>query len=353
MQDKKVVVIGGGAGTDIILAGLKHYTSRLTALVSTFDASSRARGRNTEGISKSPSADDVHSSLLALGADASTTQIMKSLFAYQLTHPTERDGYTFGNLLLLALTEITGGADLALQAAARVLNVQGQVLPITLQPCPLVAHLDDGSEVMVDTPADLIAAAEGRGLGYVNLAQRTTALVTALQTIRSADIIVLGPTDFHFNLLAPMQVDGVVEALAESEAVKIFVCNILTQPHTTDGWYASRFMRVMLDSLGGAGSLDYVIVNSTSLAIDALAAKAAKGYFPVQLDLEECLSMGLNVIVRPVASPATLHHDAEKLVRTILFLGGARVARRSEKQNVFSPQRLDAIEATATLTHNS
>ncbi len=351
MQDKKVVVIGGGAGTDIALAGLKRYTSRLTALVSTFDASARGHAPHIEDRGKDSTPDDVHSSLLALGADSFTTQIMKSLFAYKLAQPTEREGNTFGSLLLLALTDITGAADLALQAAASVLNVQGLVLPLTLQPCPVVAHLGDGSEVLVHTPADLIAASAGVGLGYINLSQRAVALTAALQSIRNADIIVLGPADFHFNLLAPLQIDEVAEAIAESNAVKIFVCNILTQPHTTDGWPASRFIRVMLDSLGGPGSLDYVIVNSTSLALDALTVKAAKGYFPVRLDLEECLSTGLNIIVRPVAAPATLRHDAEKLVRTILFLGGARVARRPEKQGFFAAQRLEAMEAATNLAH--
>jgi uncharacterized cofD-like protein len=275
---------------------------------------------------------------------------MSRLFAYQLAHSNGQDGYTFGNLLLAALTEITGGADLALQAAARVLNVQGQVLPITLHPCPLVAHLSDGSEVVVDTPADLMAVSSAAGLRYVTLAQRPQALDAALRAIEGADIVVLGPTDFYFNLLAPLQLGGLVEALTASRAVKIFVCNILTQPHTTDGWSASRFMRVMLDTLGGAGSLDYVIVNSTSLALDALTVKAARGYFPVALDLDECLSLGVNVIVRPVASPGTLHHDAEKLVRTILFLGGWRSARRPEKPGLFASERLQAADMLNSLT---
>ncbi len=355
MQEKKVVVIGGGTGTDITLAGLKRYTSQLTALVSTFDANSRSREQDSNNTSEGgPAADDVRNSLLALGADASTTQIMRSLFAYQLAQSAEHGGrsYTLGNLLISALTDITGGADLALKAAARVLNVQGQVLPLTLQPCALTAHLNDGTEVTIDCPADMIAAAAGIGLRHISLAEHAQALEAALDAIRSADIIVLGPADFYFNLLAPLQLEGVIEALAASRAVKIFVCNILTQPHTTDGWPASRFMRVMLENMGGAGTLDYVIVNSTSLALDALAIKAANGYFPVRLDLEECLSLGLDVIVRPVASPDTLQHDPEKLVRTILFLGGWRSARRSEKQGIFGNDQFEAKSAINTFTRS-
>jgi len=350
MQEKKVVVIGGGIGTDITLAGLKRYTSRITALISTFDAN--ARGQWQSGGNGDPSADEVHNSLLALGADPPTTQIMQRLFAYQIAHSAALDNRTFGNLFLSALTDITGGADSALQAASRVLNVQGQVLPITLEPSPLIAHLNDGREVLVNTPAELIKASAESSLHHISLAHSASALPAALTAIQSADIIVLGPADFYFNLVAPLQLDGVAEALAASKATKIFVCNIFTQPNTTDGWPTSKFIRLMLNNAGGPKSIDYAIINSTSLAIDALAVKAARGYFPVQMDLEQCLSIGLDVIVRPVASPETLCHDPEKLVRTILFLGGWRSARRSEKQDLFSSERFEAAQITNALSRS-
>ena len=350
MSEKRVVVIGGGAGTEITLAGLKRYTSQLTALISTFDTS--ARGQWQSGGNGDPSADEVHNSLLALGADAPTTQIMQRLFAYQLVQSAASDIHTFGNLFLSALTDITGGADSALQAASRVLNVQGQVLPITLEPSPLIAHLNDASQKIVSTPAELIQASSGSGLRHISLARNGPALSAALSAMRSADIIVLGPADFYFNLLAPLQLEGVAESLAASKAIKIFVCNIFTQPNTTDRWPASRFIRVMLDSMGGPGSLDYVIVNSTSLAVDALTVKAARGYFPVCLDLEECLSTGLNVIMRPVASPATLCHDPEKLARTILFLGGWRSARRTEKHHLFGAQHFEPAQVSGVLSRS-
>src|SRR6476469_540790 len=143
MHEKHVVVIGGGPGTDVVLLGLKRYTSRLTAVVSTFDASSRTQW--LDGRTEAHSADEVRSSLLALGADPATTSIMERLFSYRLGGLSGHSDTTFGNLFLSALTDITGGSDLALQAAARVLNVQGQVLPVTLDECPLVVELADGT----------------------------------------------------------------------------------------------------------------------------------------------------------------------------------------------------------------
>jgi uncharacterized cofD-like protein len=326
MAAKNVVVIGGGPGTDLTLRGLKHYTTHLTALVSTFGSGPHDPAWDPGGPARD--ADDVRSSLLALGADPATTQIMERLFAYRVATGGP-PGLTFGNLFLAALTDIMGAADLALQAAAQVLNVQGRVLPLTLAAGPLVADLLDGREVIIGTPGDLPAAVAGTGLRDLRLPAPAPALRAACETLAGADVIVLGPTDLYFNLLAPLQLDGLRAAITASPAVKIFVCNLLTHPHTTAGWTASRYIRRLLSALGGPGGLDYVIVNSAPLAAAALERQAAQGRFPVVFDLDECLALALNIIVRPVANADTLTHDPEKLARTILFLGGERAGRRT------------------------
>src|SRR5436309_3163152 len=176
MQQKKIVAIGGGAGTDMLLAGLKRYTSRLTALISTFDTSSH---HHDGGDKPDLLAEELSSSLLALGADQPTTRMMERLFNYHLAASAGPESNSFGSLFLETLTGITGGPDLALLAAAQVLNVRGQVLPVTVHECPLVAQLDDGTEVTVSTPAELIAAASEAGLRRVRLAQATPLLRVA------------------------------------------------------------------------------------------------------------------------------------------------------------------------------
>lgn len=361
MQEKNVVVIGGGPGTDVALSGLKRHTSGLTALVSTFDAGyepgSAGAGRhfsesptagdaNGNGAGSHPS-EEVRNSLLALGTDPVTSLLMEQLFSYKFSNSVDMSEYTFGNLFLSALTDITGGTDLALQAASRVLNVQGQVLPVTLEQCPLVAELGDGTEIQVKTPAELSRAAAGVGLLGVRLARPVAALSASLQAVESADIIVLGPADLFFGIVAPLQLEGMRDALMASNAVKIFVCNTMTQPNTTGGWPASRFIRTLLAYTGGLGSLDCVIINSAPLPQDLIKARYAEGAGPVRFDLDECLSMGLNVIVRPVAAANSVLHDPEKLARTILFLGGGRSSRRSEKKSLFGTGPLGEVAAPA------
>jgi uncharacterized cofD-like protein len=273
--------------------------------------------------------DELRSSLLALGADPATTQIMERLFAYRVAAPGGQDGPSFGNLFLRALTEIMGTTDQALQAATQVLNVQGRVLPLTLHETSLLAELPDGREVVVRSPAELSAlAAQGR-LRNVRPSHPAPILDAALQAIQDAHIIVLGPSDLFFNVVGPLQLDELRAALTASSAVKIFVCNILTQPHITAGWTCSRYIRHVLSYLGGPGHLDYAVINSTPPAAEALEREAAGGAQPVALDLEECLSLGLDIIVRPIARADTLQHDGEKLARTILFLGGERVQRKT------------------------
>jgi uncharacterized cofD-like protein len=355
MQEKSVVVIGGGPGTDIVLVGLKRYTSRLTALVSTFDANSRGSVLLEGNGAADHEGDDVRSSLLALGPDPATTRIMERLFAYRFAHAPHGNemGASFGNLFLAALADITGGTDLALRAAARVLNVQGEVLPVTLEDRPLVAEMDDGTEVIVRTPSELSAAAAGVGVRHVRLQFPAQALDAAVHAIDHSDIIVLGPADLYFGLLAPLQLRGLSEAIMASDAVKILTCNLMTQANVTDGWPASRFIRAVMSHLGGQGSLDCVIINSAPMPSDLMEMRAAEGSFPVQFDLDECLSLGLNVIMRPVASSQALLHDPEKLARTILFLGGGRSARRTERRRLFSTGPLPEIAAHSpgALTH--
>jgi uncharacterized cofD-like protein len=218
-----------------------------------------------------------------------------------------------------------------------VLNVRGQVLPMTLDACPLVAELNDGTEVTVTTPAELIAATSMVGLRRVRLDRATPLIKAAEEAIRQADIVVLGPADFHFNVLGPLLLHGMSEALAASRAVKVFVCNILTQRNTTAGWTASYYTQQLLAYLGENNSLDYVIVNSARLSGSTLARSAAEGAFPVPFDLEACLSLGMDVILRPLASPDRLLHEPEKLARTILFLGGGPPTRRTPRQRTSAP----------------
>jgi uncharacterized cofD-like protein len=333
MPAKAIVVLGAGPGTDILLRGLKRYTDRLTALVSTFDAGRRGG----TGDALAGAEDLVGASLLALGADAHTSAIMERLFAYQVSSAGDPAQRTFRHLFLSALADIMGATDLGAQAATQVLNVQGRVIPLTVGDCPLALELFDGRVLRVRSPADLAAAALRGPIRDLRLARPTAAPADALAAIRQADVIVFGASDLHFNLLAPLQLDGLRAAIAASRAAKIYVCNLVAAPGPTAAWPASRFVRRVLEALGGPGALDFVIINSATLDPALLARGPSPGVSPVKLDLDECLSLGVNIIARPVLAAGTLQHDAEKLARTILFLTGDRAQRAVARPDAVDP----------------
>lgn len=333
MPSKAIVVIGAGQGTEILLRGLKRYTDRLTALVSTFDAG----GHGAADDLYFGAEDLVGASLLALGADARASAIMEQLFAYPVASNGAPAASTFRHLFLSALADIMGASDLAAQAATQVLNLHGRVIPLSVQDSPLALEFFDGRVVEVRSPADLEAAALTGPTHDLRLARPASTPADALGAIWQADVIVLGASDLYFNLLAPLQLDGLRAAIAASRATKIYVCNLVAQPGPTARWPASRFVRRVLEALGGATALDYVIINSAGLDPALLARGDGPALSPVKLDLDECLSLGVNIIARPVSAMGALTHDAEKLARTILFLTGDRAQRATG--------RADAVDA--------
>lgn len=353
MNDKNIVVIGGGVGTNIVLSGLKRYTSQLTALISTFNAASRSNihAAGSAGASQTTGGTgEVRGSLIALSANKATTQIMEQLFAHHLPYPIGISN-DFGDLFLSALLEISGGVDLAMQAAAHVLKVHGSVFPLTLDECALMAELGDGTLAAVTTSQELTAAASKKGLRSVRLSRPVAPLDASIEAIEQADIVVIGPADFYFSVLAPLQIEGVSEALAMSKAVKIFVCPLMTQPHLTVGWSASDFMRTVFSYIGGSQGLHCTIANSAILPHEKIAEKAERGSHAVHLDLEECFSLGMNVIVRPIVEDNSLLHDADKLARTIIFLSGGRSSRSTNRSNFLVRDRAgQGVAAPAIVT---
>jgi uncharacterized cofD-like protein len=340
MPSKAIVVIGAGQGTEVLLRGLKRYTERLTALVSTFDAG--RRGAAEDG--RAGAEDLVGASLLALGADARASAIMEQLFAYRVTTSGDPGERTFRRLFLSALADIMGATDLGAQAATQVLNVRGRVIPLTVQECPIALELFDGRVIQARSPAELAAAELSGPIRDLRLARPAAAPAEALEAIWQADVIVFGASDLYFNLLAPLQLEGLRAAIAASRATKIYVCNLVAQPGPTAAWPASRFVRRVLDALGGPGSLDYVIINSAALDPTLLARREGPPLSPVKLDLDECLSLGVNIIARPVSAAGALTHDAEKLARTILFLTGDRAQRATGR-----PEGVDVLPAARAL----
>ncbi len=319
----KIVVIGGGTGLSVLLRGLKEFTSNITAIVTVADDGGSS-GRLRERLGVQPPG-DIRNCLAAL-ADAEP--LMGDLLQYRFKNG-ELAGHTVGNLLLAALSEMTGDMDRAVRSLSKVLAVRGQVLPATLSNVTLCAETADGTLVQGESNI----ARCGRRIARVFLKPaRCWPLPGALAAIREADGIVLGPGSLYTSIIPNLLVKGVPEALARSRAVKIFVCNIMTQPGETDGYRASEHARAIIEHAGKV--IDWAVINTGPVPKAALFRYRQEGSGPVEADLDAVEALGIRAVGADLVQQAEyVRHHSQKLARLILdIILAARAGRTTEEE---------------------
>jgi uncharacterized cofD-like protein len=313
----RIVVIGGGTGLFTALSGLRRHDVELTAVVTMAD-SGGSSGRLRDEFGFLP-AGDVRRCLVALSADDHVGMLLRQLFEYRFERGEGLVGHTFGNLLLTALNDLTGGMDQAILEAAHLLRVRGQVLPVTLSHTHLYAVLADGrtiaGEAAIDTRQD------SEPIDQVYLEPPAVATQAACDAIKAADMVVIGPGDLYTSILPNLLVAGVREAIAASAARAVYVCNVMTKHGETDAYAASDFLRVITRYLG-EGVLDAALLSYyESLPPDVLARYRAQWSSPVSIDLQDCYQYAPRLMVRPIAAAGTLvRHDPELLAGALLDL---------------------------------
>jgi uncharacterized cofD-like protein len=320
-----IAALGGGTGLSSLLRGLKHAPVDLTAIVTVADdGGSSGRLRRELGVLPPG---DIRNCLVALADDES---LMGRLFQYRFADG-DLSGHPFGNLFLAALAEVTGNFDLAIQECSRVLKIRGRVLPSTLQQVRLWAERVDGSTGCGESN---IAA----GLGAcrrVWLDPTPQAHGPAVDAIAAADLVVLGPGSLFTSVLPHLSVPQIAGALASTRALRVYVCNVMTQPGETDGFTAADHVRRVLEAV--PGGLDAVVLHEGPLDPEAVAAYAAMGQVPVGLDRAAMDAMGVRVVTADLAQPGALvRHTPEALAAVLLELamtaagatpGGGRAGR--------------------------
>lgn len=245
----KIVTIGGGTGLSTLLRGLKHHTEHLTAIVAMADdGGSSGRLRNELGMLPPG---DIRNCLTALAGEE---DLLTDLFRYRFDKG-ELRGHSFGNLFLAAMSAVTGDLQKAIQHSSKVLAVQGEVLPATLDPLVLVARLRDGRIIQGESTISGIPDP----IAQVWLdPHEPKALPEAIKAIQEAEAIVIGPGSLYTSIIPNLLIPEIRKTLLESKAPKIYVCNVMTQPGETDDFLASDHVRV-LKSYGNL--FDYVLVN--------------------------------------------------------------------------------------------
>ncbi len=325
----KVVAIGGGTGLSTVLRGLKHHVSeparpaqfhpeitRLTAVVTVTDEGGSS-GRLRRDFRILPPG-DIRNCLVALAEDE---QLLTQVFNYRFSRGYGLRGHNLGNLFLAALTHLTRDFAQAVRLSSEVLAIRGEIFPATLSDVHLEATRLDGVVIRGERAITRTRVPIRR---LRILPSRPRPLPDSLAAIRRADLITMGPGSLYTSLAPNLLVKGIAEAIARSRAVKVLVCNLMTQPGESRGYTAAGHIQALHDH-ARRKLFDYIVLNTQPLSEDLLDRYAAERAGPVALDLDAVRKMG----VKPICANLLLEdrvarHDSRHLAKLLLSLAAQR-----------------------------
>lgn len=319
----KIVAIGGGTGLSTMLRGLKKYTKNLTAIVTVADDGGGS-GMLRREIGMPPPGDIRH----CMEALANTEPIMEQLLTYRFQEGSLA-GQSFGNLILAALNGITGSFEEAVGQMSQVLAITGRVIPVTSADVQLEAVFENGTRVVGESKiCDFKKAQDCRISSVVLIPERPAALPAALEAIEDADLILLGPGSLYTSVIPNLLVDGVVKAIVQADAPKIYVCNIMTQDGETEGYTTADHLDALL-AHGEPGLVDLCLVNSAPVDSALLEKYREENAVPLVLDRDRLETMGLEIVERPLASEEGdyARHDPDRLAEAILEIYRRKAVR--------------------------
>ena len=306
-MNKNVVILGGGTGMSTLLRGLKQFPVNITAIVSVCDD-----GRSTGKIRSefnTPALGDIRRVLAAL---SETEPLFEKMLNYRFKTKGSFDGHTVGNLLLVAMSEITGSVSLGIESLGKVLNLKGRVLPLTEESNnTLVAEMYDGGIVY----GEHNITEDVRKIKKVWYKDDTEVCKEALKAIKNADLIVLSMGSLYTSIIPNLICNEIKDAIDKSNAEVMYVCNIVTQPGETDNFKVSDHVNALNEYLGDK-KVSVVVANS-----GAISKKMTEKYSnteqkdPVIFDKKTLKNMGLKIISDDFVTITddTLRHDVIKL----------------------------------------
>ncbi|NIK72450.1 MULTISPECIES: YvcK family protein [unclassified Paenibacillus] len=312
LRRPKIVVVGGGTGLSVMLRGLKEKPLDITAIVTVADdGGSSGVLRNELQI---PPPGDIRNVIMAL-ADAEP--LLTEVLQYRFSSGTGLAGHSLGNLMLAAMTDIAGDFVTGVRELSKVLAVRGRVLPAAGRAIVLKAEMDDGTVVVGES---MIPKA-GKKIKRVFVEpDNVEPLPEAIEAIEQADAILIGPGSLYTSIIPNLLVPKLARAIVESTAVKLFVCNVMTQPGETDGYSVSDHLKAVQDHIGHK-LFDYVLVNDGEISPEVAEKYAEMGSTQVELNIDEVNRLGYEIISdRLVLYRTFLRHDAERLSHHIYKL---------------------------------
>ena len=349
----RVVAIGGGTGLSTLLRGLKRYVATpdrrrgiridspgsspsgsgptrspqtlpcpdlpciirdLSAIVTVTDDGGSS-GRLREDFKMLPPG-DVRNCMVALSEDE---HLLSQLFQFRFDQG-ELDGHSFGNLFVAALSHITGDFAQAVQMSSQILATRGRIFPATNSNVSLAALMDDGSHVHGETS---ITASKKRIVELMLEPDTAKPLPETLHAIAEADLITLGPGSLYTSLITNLLVHGIPEALAESKATRVYVCNLMTQANESIGLTAAQHIEKILQHAGTTTKpiFDYALINTAPISPQRIEQYAREDQQPIEADLDRIRALGVEPITGNfVHEGEVLRHDYDRVAETLLKL---------------------------------
>jgi len=334
-KDIKIAVIGGGTGSFVMLSALKQHTSQLAAIVSMTDDGG-STGVLRDELGTLPSG-DVRQCLVAL----SDSPKIRDLFDYRFEEGTF-GGHSFGNILLTALEKVTGSFSEAVATASEILRVNGMVIPATLDNVRLKMEWPETSVILHgERIIDAKYFQHDPRQARLELVPNAVANPIAIKAIADADIVVITPGDLYTSLGPLLVIDGIGEALKQTEALKVYIANLVTKNGQTDGFTVSEHV-AEIERFGGGEFLDYVLYNDQEPTAEVAARYKQEGAYVTPVDIDALnkahyKSIAGNFLGRMVeANPSDtipavrtlIRHDAEAVARALIELYERHGAKR-------------------------
>jgi len=304
-----IVVIGGGTGLHTLLRGLKQYTSNITAVVTVFDSGgSSGKLRNELGVLPPG---DIRNCLVALSEKES---LMTKLFQYRFKNGSLQ-GHSFGNIFITAMSEVSGDFPKAVEKSSEILAIRGKVLPSSTDDVVLCAQLKNKTLIKGE---DNISKSQDKIEKIFIQPTSVLPLPETIKAIKEADSIILGPGSLYTSIICNLLVKNIPEAICQSNALKIYICNVMTQAGETDNFTASMHLRELIKYLH-QNCFDYALVNKAILSRKIAAKYQKEGAYVVKDDLQAKFANQTKIIRQELLSEHNYaRHDSDKVAKLIM-----------------------------------
>lgn len=308
---KKIVILGGGTGLSTLLRGLKNFPLDITAIVTVADdGGSSGRLRDEYDI---PPPGDVRNVLAAL---SEVEPLVEEMFQYRFSQSKELEGHSLGNLMLAALTSITGDFAHAITEMSRVLNIYGKVLPAANQIVTLHARFEDQTTIMGESKIPKY----GKKIEKVFITPADVKpLPETINVIRQADVIVIGPGSLYTSILPNLLVQDIQKAIRQSKAKKVYICNLMTQAGETGNYSAYDHVHTLIEHVGD-NFLDAVLISKEEIPENVRYLYKQEQASPVKIDIDELEKLNIDIVKKDISvvHDGAVRHDATEVAKWLV-----------------------------------